>query len=51
MHKGGKGPRLNGGKGHDRSGTGEERYDALCIGCEGSERNGIRPLISQCCYV
>ena len=46
--RGGKGPRWSEGKEHDRSGAGEEGYTA---GCEGSERNGTRPLRSSCCTV
>ena len=41
----------DGGKEHDRSGTGEEGYAAFCAGCEGSERNGMRHLRSSCCTV
>ena len=42
--------RRSGGKKHDRSGDGEESYTALCVGCEGSERNGTMPLRSQMLY-
>ena len=41
MYQGGKIPSSSGGNKHDRSGAGEERYAALCAGCDGSERNGV----------
>ena len=34
-------PRWSGGNEHDRSGTGEERYAALCAECESSKRSGL----------
>ena len=43
-HKTGKGARRSGGKEHNRSSAGEEGYAAICAGCEGGERNGMRPL-------
>ena len=43
VHKSGKGSRGSGDKEHDRSSAGEERY-GICAGCEGSERDGMRPL-------
>ena len=39
------------GREHDRSVVGEEEYAALCAECEGSERNGARPLKFTCCTV
>ena len=48
-HTLGKGPRSSGGKEHNKSGASEHGYAALCAGCEGSERNGMRPLRSPCC--
>ena len=44
----GKGSRWGEGKEHDRSGAGEEGYAALCAGCEGSERNGMKSIRSPC---
>ena len=41
----GRGQYGEGGKEHDKSGAGEEGFPALCAGCEGSERDGTRPLI------
>ena len=35
-------------KKHDRFGVRKERYAMLYAGCEGSERNGTRPLRSPC---
>ena len=48
VYNGGKRSRLSGGKEHDRSGAGKEGYAEICAGCEGSERNGMRPLRSPC---
>ena len=48
IQKGDKELRRSGGKEHDISGVGNERYDTLCAGCEGSEMNGTRPLRSPC---
>ena len=31
---------------HDRYGVGKETYATKCVGCEGNERNGKRPLRS-----
>ena len=33
---------------HDRSGAGEERCAASCVGCEGTKRNGTRTFSSTC---
>ena len=38
----------SGGKEHDRSAAGEDGYAGLSAGCEGSERNGTRPIRSPC---
>ena len=51
MHHGDYRARWNGGKKHDRSGVVKNRYAALCLGCEGRERNGRKPLRSLCCAV
>ena len=50
-HKGGKWPSWSGSKEHNKSGAAEEENTTLCVGCEGSERNGTRPLGSPCCTV
>ena len=31
--------------------AGEEGHDAICAGCEGGERDGMRPLRPLCCTV
>ena len=49
--KGWLGTRWSGGKKHDISGVGKERYTSLCAGYEGSKRNGTRPLRASFCYV
>ena len=38
----------SGGKKHNRSSVGKERYTMLCVGYKGSKRNGNRPLRSPC---
>ena len=51
LHKGGKGPRWSGGKEHERSSAGEERYAAFCTEYESSEGNGVGHFGSLCCTV
>ena len=48
MHNDDKEPRWSGGKEHDGSGAGEERYAAFFVECEGSESDGTRHLNSPC---
>ena len=38
-------------KEYDRSSAGEEGYAAICAGCEGGERDGMRPFRPPCCTV
>ena len=47
----GKVSRWSGDKEHDRSSDGEEGYAAMCAGCDGSERDGMRHLRPPCCTV
>ena len=41
----------SGGNDHNISDAVKEKYAALCAGCEGSKRNGTKPLISSCSTV
>ena len=47
--QGWQGSRRSGGKEHGRSVAGEKGYAALCTGCVGGERNGMRPFRPPCC--
>ena len=44
-----RGQGQSGGKEHDRSGVGRERYATLLAGGDGTERDGMRPLRLPCC--
>ena len=44
----GKRPRWSRGKEHDRTSDGEEGHVVICAGCEGGERDRMRPLRPPC---
>ena len=45
-----EGSRQSGYKEHNRSSAGEEGYATMCAGCEGDERNSMRPLSTTMLY-